>query len=111
VFNDILQSNRAMKRAAILEGTIVGYGCEPIPAREGSATVPVQLTLVDTLGREITAEIHCSVEHKTKDERAALQATKSRVPESLQEEHFGFRVHGKGAVPGSDPPDRGLARN
>ena len=66
VLNDSFDSPFPMSRGAILEGMILAYGCERIPDEIRRGTVPVQVTLVDTLGREARGEIRLGVERTAK---------------------------------------------
>jgi hypothetical protein len=52
VLNDHFDNAFSMRPGAIREGVIVGYSCEPIPEDVKGEVVPVQFTIVDTLGRE-----------------------------------------------------------
>ena len=52
VLNDNFDKPFPMSRAAIPKGSILAYGCEPIPGEIRRGIVPVEVRLVDTLGRE-----------------------------------------------------------
>jgi hypothetical protein len=66
VLNDTFDNPFPMSRGAILEGMILAYGCEPIPEEVRRGIVPVEVTLVDTLGREARGEIRLEVERTAK---------------------------------------------
>ena len=52
MLNDTFDNPCPMSRAAILEGVILAYGSERIPEEIRRGIVPVEVKLVDTLGRE-----------------------------------------------------------
>lgn len=62
VLNDRLDAGLRMNPGAALEGLILAYGCLPIPKEVTAGTVSVQLTLVDTLGREAQGQINLAVQ-------------------------------------------------
>ena len=74
VLNDSFDNPFPMSRGAILKGTILAYGCEPIPGEIGRGIVPVEITLVDTLGREAQGEITLGVERRADRGRAHCSA-------------------------------------
>ena len=83
VLNDIF--GKRLIRGVIREGMIVACGFMPVPEEVGDTMVLVEITLVDTLERDITAEIRCLVKDKRKAEPALLLARQSRVRDSRQE--------------------------
>jgi hypothetical protein len=56
VLNDTFDNPVPMSRGAILEGTILAYGCERIPEAIRRGIAPVQVMFVDTVGREAQGE-------------------------------------------------------
>jgi hypothetical protein len=62
VLNHHFDDPFSLSRGALLEGVILGYGCDPIPDDARGEVVPVEFTIVDTLGREARGEILLSVE-------------------------------------------------
>jgi hypothetical protein len=72
VLNGRLEKPFNLNRGSIVEGLILAYGCQPIPEEVRSRMVSVQLTLTDTLGREIRSEIGLVVESAAKREDTVL---------------------------------------
>jgi hypothetical protein len=83
VLNDIF--GERLHRGAIREGMILACGFMPVPDEVGDTKVSVEITLVDTLERKITAEIRCLVKDNRKAEPALSLPRQSRLPKSLQE--------------------------
>jgi len=73
VLNHHFDDPLSLNRGAILEGVILGYSCEPIPEDARGKVVPVEFTIVDTLGREARGEILLSVERSVKTDSAAAE--------------------------------------
>jgi hypothetical protein len=66
VLNDHFDEPFSLSRGAIVDGVIIAYGCVPVPEEFAGRSVPVQITLTDTLNREIRSEITLTVEPLSK---------------------------------------------
>jgi hypothetical protein len=81
VLNDYFDPPFTMNRGAILRGVILAYGCQQIPEEARERNVSVRFTVIDTLGREATAEIRCVLERSATARSSALpQRNTSEVP-------------------------------
>jgi hypothetical protein len=88
VLNDRFDKPFTMNRGDILEGVILAYGCVAIPEKARGGNAPVQVTLVDTLGREARGEIRLAVECSPNRDRAVSSAMPLRTPRA----HIAFRA-------------------
>ncbi len=75
VLNDRLDKPLAFHyRGQLVEGVILAYGLESIPEeyRRRGGIVPVRLTFIDTLEREVRAEVKLLVERSAKRQKAVV---------------------------------------
>jgi hypothetical protein len=82
VLNDHFDKPFTMNRGDILEGMLLAYGCVAIPENARGGNASVQVTLVDTLGREARGEIRLAVECSPNMERS-LATEKKGIPEKV----------------------------
>ena len=88
VLNSHFEQGRTLNRGSILEGLILGYGYQSIPADIGpGATMPLRLKVTDTLHRSAAGVIGLPLERRRPSGRASFMEAGEGKPRSPSLQH------------------------